>query len=123
MKEKQINVKQIVVCLVMIATLLWLTVSTPFVYSAKQRMEKQMHHDANAETEDSPLTNVNEEKSENTIILSEFLHEGMDIEQPSMFLAKHFKCYPSDVYFAFHPELVSPPPEPNLIQNVFQLIL
>ena len=114
MKGKQISIKQIAVCLVMVAALLWLTVSTPFIYAAQQQMEKQMHYDVNAdEPGDSPLSNTNEEKSENTISLSEFLHEGMAIEPPSVFISKDFKCYPSDVYFAFHPELISPPPEPN----------
>lgn len=112
MKETKIRLVVVVSTLIMIMALLWLTVSTPFVYLAKASVEKQTKGTLpDEETDHNPLTNTNEEKSENTVNFSEYLMERMNIERSSVFLSQLFSCYPVDIYFAFHPELISPPPE------------
>jgi len=113
MKGNEITRAQIASSLLMVMALLWLTVSTPFIYSAQQQIEKQMIDTTpDDEADDAPLQTTNEERSENTTsTLSEYLHEAINVERPSVLISKYFKCYPSDIYFAFHPELISPPPE------------
>ena len=62
--------------------------------------------------EECPLSNTTEEKSERSInTLSEYLHD-FPIQEHSFLIKKTFyKCHTSDLYFAFHPELVLPPPK------------
>ena len=118
MKETKTRPGVVVSSLVMIMALLWLTVSTPFVYVAKESVEKHTETKVpGGDDGNNPLTNTNEEKSENTVNFSEYLMERMNIESSSVSLSKLFRCYPVDIYFAFHPELISPPPEVKLFIN------
>jgi len=94
----------------MVLALLWLTVSTPFVYAAGQdiKIEKQEVDDDNS----NPLNGTTEEKSESSVnTLSEYLHDLHLMEHNFTTLTTFYKCHPSDLYFEFHPELISPPPE------------
>lgn len=94
----------------MIVTLLWLAVSTPFVYAAQKAVHVSCHHSKSCD--DNPFSNTTEEKSETGVnTLSEYLHEGIETDSFSLLVEKFYKCRPSDLYFAFHPELISPPPE------------
>jgi cytoskeletal protein RodZ len=98
--------------LFMVATLFWLTVSTPFVFAAQQ----QRHATEKTPDEDrkncNPFSNTTEERSETSVnSLSEYLHDHEVMEHPVIILPAFHKCHPSDLYFAFHPELISPPPE------------
>lgn len=110
------NIKQFVSSIVMMLALVWLTVSTPFVYSAQQQVNSvsAVHTDDATDIDDdtNPFANTTEEKTEsggNT--LSEYLHD-MHQHLPYVAVAQKFsKCHPSDLYYAFHPELISPPPE------------
>jgi len=110
MKRNQptFNTRHIITSLFMILALLWLTVSTPFVYAAQQ-VEKKISQN---QSDNNPFSNTTEEKNESGAnTLSEYLHEPPAIENLSLVLTKFYKCHPSDLYFAFHPELISPPPE------------
>jgi hypothetical protein len=97
--------------LFMIVTLLWLTVSTPFVF-ADQQLKKDASEKQNKSGNSNPFSNTTEEKNETGVnTLSEYLHDTPQLEQFSLILVTYYKCHPSRLYFAFHPELISPPPE------------
>ena len=66
-----------------------------------------------ANTEDAnPFANTTEEKTESGAnSLSEYLHDPFLIEHHFEVLTYYYKCHPSDIYFAFHPELNIPPPK------------
>jgi hypothetical protein len=101
----------------MILALLWLTVSTPFVYAQqqakKETAQKQVQQSqADEEESGNPLSNSNEEKSESGVnTLSEYLHDALSLEHHFVILTNFYKCRPSSIYFEYHPELISPPPE------------
>lgn len=98
--------------LFMILALSWLTVSTPYVYSAQQQMKVLSQQPADTGDETNPFSNTTEEKSESGVnTLSEYLHDTHHLEHHPVILKKFYKCHPSDLYVAFHPELVSPPPK------------
>jgi hypothetical protein len=106
--------KHLVSSVFMILALMWLTISLPFVYADQQHQKeiKQSLNLESAEEECNPFANTTEEKTEggaNT--LSEYLHELHNGDHLSITLTKYFKCHPSDLYFAYDPELISPPPE------------
>jgi hypothetical protein len=93
--------------------LLWLTVSTPFVYEQMQvkKATEQKASMADA-AEDDSVSNPSEEKTESGVpALSEYLHELQLLQHHFSIITTYYKCHPSDLYFAFHPELLSPPPE------------
>ena len=92
--------------------LLWLTVSTPFVYAADQVVKKEAQKNCSDSEDSNPFSNTTEEKNESSVnTLSEYLHEPHQMEEHSTIIVKFYKCHPSDLYFEFHPELISPPPE------------
>jgi hypothetical protein len=101
--------------IIMMLALVWLTVSTPFVYAAQQQA-KCINTAQSADDNTNPFANTTEEKTENGgNTLSEYLHD-MHQHLPYVAVAeKHSKCHPSDLYYAFHPELISPPPEASLV--------
>ena len=83
------------------------------MYNA-QKTQKEMSKQQAKSCDDNsnPLSNSNEEKTESGVnTLSEYLHEIHITNQPVSILDKYYKCHSSDLYFAFHPELISPPPE------------
>jgi len=97
--------------LFMILALLWLTVSTPFVYSAQQA-QKQIQKESKQFTGNNPFSNTTEEKNESSVnALSEYLHEPPSLENNFTFLISLYQDYPSNIYHEHHPELLSPPPE------------
>lgn len=90
--------------------LLWLTVSTPYVYEAQQ--DVLVSQGLTDEEVPNPLSNTNEERVETGgNSLSEYLHEPHHYQVPSSIIEVAYKCHPDDLYSAFHPELLSPPPE------------
>jgi hypothetical protein len=96
----------------MIAALVWLTVSTPFVYDAQQLLKKEIQKQSKQTNNTNPFSNTTEEKNESSVnTLSEYLHEPPGIENNFITLIRLYKRYPSNIYFEYHPELVSPPPE------------
>lgn len=110
--KNQIPTFKILSSLLMIVTLLWLSISAPFVV-ADQKVKKEVtEKKATDKNDNNPYSNTNEEKSETGVnTLSEYLHEVTHIEHPFVIIKQVYKCHSSDTYFAFHPELISPPPE------------
>lgn len=117
-KQKTYNFFQKGSAIFMILALLWLTVSTPFVFASQQEFAKQ---DKKANTQSplsgteeesaNPFSNTTEEKNPGSTSFSEeYLHDH--------YLADHFfsidlqyhKCENADTYIAFHGELLVPPP-------------
>lgn len=101
--------------LLMLLMLAWLTVCLPYVAESQQQAKSQTEI-AGTETPDSdgsnPLTNTNEEKSENgTSLLSEYLHHLFHLEHTARYRAAAYKSLTSDLYHAYHPDLIIPPPE------------
>jgi hypothetical protein len=87
---------------IMIAALLWLTVSLPFVYQAHQHLKGQLEFS----------TNTTEEKTESgSSSFSEYLHEAHAVVQPAVEISQIFKCHSTDLFIAYHPDYFSPPPE------------
>lgn len=102
----------------MVLALLWLTVSTPFVFNSQQHFAKQSKMadvdsplSGSEEEAGNPLSNTNEEKNPNSTSFSEeYLH---DHHQDGHFLLSYLqfhKCMDADTYIAFHGELLVPPP-------------
>ena len=101
----------------MTLSLAWLTVSIPFVYASQQQIFSETRDiiPGAMEEESNPFSNTTEEKTENGgNTLSEYLHDIHTQEHMSALLERYSKCHPSDLYYAFHPELLSPPPESAL---------
>jgi hypothetical protein len=95
----------------MITALLWLTVSTPFVYQA-QKIQKQIQQQTDQTENTNPFSNTTEEKNQSSVnTLSEYLHDHPSIENDFVILTRLYKRYPFTIYCEHHPELLSPPPE------------
>jgi hypothetical protein len=101
----------------MIVTLLWLTVSTPFINTAQQQkviVKSAPVDQSPADSDDSsnPFGNTTEEKNPVSSSFSEeFLHEHHAITHWPVEKLSHDKCTHPALYIAFHGELLSPPPE------------
>ena len=94
--------------------LAWLTVCLPYVTQSQQEASVQIENSTEDGAEDcgNPLSNTNEEKTESgTSLLSEYLQEMQVMEHSFVTLSTFYKCHPSDLYHAFHPDLIIPPPE------------
>ena len=114
MKRNQtISARQIASSLFMIVALLWLTVSTPFVYAADQLSKQEIQKETgSSEEESNPFSNTTEEKNESGVnTISEYLHHTHHSDHGFTTLTKSYKCHSSDTYLAFHPELLVPPPK------------
>jgi hypothetical protein len=103
----------------MIAALLWLTISLPFVFEAQQQLQKQHLIDntfpgtAQEESGDdcNPFGNNTEEKTESSSnSLSEYLHHIDELHHLTALAHKHNCSHSFSVYVAFHGELLTPPP-------------
>lgn len=105
----------------MMLTLLWLTVSTPFVVSfqdelAKQGVTASNTSSASTDEEDTsnPFGNNTEEKpaSNASVSLSEeyHLHDSHKAEYLFAVTSTYHKCENAATYTAFHGELLVPPP-------------
>jgi hypothetical protein len=101
----------------MIVTLLWLTVSTPFVFAARQeitKIDKSVSAEmpvADNEEEANPFGNTTEEKAPGSINLAEeFLHDHHIAECFFSVVSKYHKSESASTYIAFHGELLVPPP-------------
>ena len=112
MKPTTYSTRQIFSGLFMIVTLLWLTVSTPFVFKAQQEQKKEARGQSKQSDNTNPFSNTTEEKNESSVsTLSEYLHEPPALENNFIVLTTLYKLYSSKIYLAHHPELLSPPPE------------
>lgn len=97
--------------LLMLGALLWLTISTPFVYSSRQAMATEHQQKGKAAQQGLQLPGTTEERAETGInTLSEYLHEH---ELPCSLqptLIEHNKWHIAHPYLSFHPEFHCPPP-------------
>lgn len=99
----------------MVLTLLWLTISTPFVYAAAQQQHQvcaSIGTDEESPSDDTnPFGNTTEEKVESgSNNISEYLHHMHELVHPAGQLNKQKRSHDVDVYVAFHGELLTPPP-------------
>lgn len=111
--RKIFSTRQIGSSLFMITALLWLTVSTPFVFKAQQEQKKEIQKQSKPNAAaNNPFSNTTEEKNESSVnTLSEYLHESPSLENNFVFINTSYKPYSSKIYFEHKPELLSPPPE------------
>jgi hypothetical protein len=117
-KRKTYNFFSRVSAALMIATLLWLTVSTPFVFAAQQEITKkdkgataQMPVADNEEETANPFGNTTEEKNPgNTSLTEEFLHDHHITEYLLSATRHYHQSNNAGTYIAFHGELLVPPP-------------
>ncbi len=102
----------------MMVALLWLTVSTPFVFAAWQKAAEtsktaqQQPPLADAEEDSNPFSNNNtEEKAPSSNTFSEeFLHEQIENHCFFSITSAYNKHADASTYIAFHGELLVPPP-------------
>lgn len=103
----------------MFLALLWLTVSLPFVYDAQQKLAKissmaaPVNDNPVENSEDAnPLSSSVEEKvPSNASILEEYIHHSDEAFISDNSRLSHIDKHSTDLYLAFHGELLSPPPE------------
>jgi hypothetical protein len=102
----------------MMAALLWLTISLPFVYAGQQEIAQQQQTEnsgspftGNEEESANPFGNSTEEKAPGTNSFSEeYLHDHHK-EDGLLAVAKQYRsCENARNYIAFHGELLVPPP-------------
>jgi hypothetical protein len=112
-KRKMFTGSQVLSSVFMILALGWLTISIPFVNRAKEIQKSSVEQSGKSDRMDNnPFGGINEEKTESGVsMLSEYLHETTHTEHAFQLVKNKFKYHQADTYFAFHPELVSPPPE------------
>jgi hypothetical protein len=102
--------------LIMIITLLWLTVSTPFVIAFQQELAKQERLNKQSPVtgtdDNNPLSNNTEEKvpGNSNSFSEEFLHDLHVIHYFVSAASQYNKCEEPRTYIAFHGELLVPPP-------------
>lgn len=99
------------------ATLVWLTISTPFVFNAQKAMAEREQKTADYnpftdnEEESNPFSNTTEEKAPPANTLSEeFLHDCHISHYFGLITTSFHSCENTGIYVAFHGELHVPPP-------------
>lgn len=113
------NTRQFVSAIFLILTLLWVTVSLPFVTATQQELAKQNKTENcksslfNCEEEAAdPLGNTTEEKAPgNTSISEEYLHECFEVNYLCSTPTRNYKYENAGTYIAFYGELLAPPPD------------
>ncbi|MFT3700751.1 MAG: hypothetical protein QM802_00150 [Agriterribacter sp.] len=99
----------------MILTLLWLTVSTPFILSVQKELSKPTasacSDNTSMEEDANPFSGLNEEKSSSSTTFSEYLHEPFHLPTINVPELVHNGSAGVIIYIAHYGELVSPPPE------------
>lgn len=100
----------------MILALLWLTISTPFVFSAQQEIAKASPIESSPlsgceEDSTNPFGNNTEEKVPSSTSLSEeYLHDHHAHEHFFTEMLQYYDKGNDGTYIAFHGELLVPPP-------------
>lgn len=117
--KKTYTVFELHSAVLMILCLMWLTVSTPFVYSNQQQPDK-IHKSSSAEmplagTEEGapgPLNNSTEEKTSKSLnsFSEEYLHDHYKTVDLFSAAQQYHKNENAGIYIAFHAELHVPPP-------------
>ena len=115
-KKRVYSLFQLCSAVVMIVSLLWLTVNTPFatVVGTGLCMQEQSAKNnipANGTDDNNPFGNTTEEKVPTSNTFSEeYLHHHHSIDQLVAVNSEYHKLKNSDTYTAFHGELLVPPP-------------
>jgi len=115
--QRAYSIFQLSSAIFMILALLWLTISTPFVYADQQQQAKSKvvntSSSENGEEEaGNPFSNTTEEKNPNNNSLSEeYLHHDHLEEYFFSIALQYHKCENADTYIAYHGELLVPPPD------------
>jgi hypothetical protein len=118
-KRKTYNFFQKGSAIFMIVALLWLTVSTPFVFASQQQLAKQekIAKDSqspisgNEEEAANPFSNTTEEKNPSSTSFSEeYLHDQQIADNFFSIDLQYHKCENAGTYVAYHGELLVPPP-------------
>ena len=106
------SLKSVISSLFMIIALLWLTVSTPFVFASQQAQQKEIQKQTGSNEDKNPFSTTAEEKNESSVsTLSEYLHDLNSMDHHFIVLTRIYKYHTSDLYYDYHTELLSPPPE------------
>ena len=118
--QKTFNVFQLASAVFMIAALLWLTISAPFVYAGQQKLAQQEKTTSNPvplacneEESSNPFGNTTEEKapSGNNSVSEEYIHDHNKHDHFFSILLQFHKSENAGTYIAFHGELDVPPPD------------
>jgi hypothetical protein len=103
---------QMVSGITMIIALLWLTISTPFVYSSQQEYRQLVKDNPGKYQDNNPFAGTTEEKNESSVNnLSEYLHDVEQLDKPSSLVENNYKLHDIDPDHIYHPEVLSPPPK------------
>lgn len=121
-KRKIFTPLQLLSAVFMILALLWLTVSAPFVASAKQQIanteqvgDTEAPPSAGDGDSTNPFGNNTEEKSPTSTSFSEeYLHDHHKSEAFFFVTTNFHKIENAGTYVAFHGELLVPPPNQPL---------
>ena len=115
--KKTYSVFQLASAVIMILALLWLTVSTPFVYASQQELAKQSKvastdfGTTEEETNNSPSNTTEEKKpSGSSSVSEEYLHNHHSDDHRIAPGSQFHKSENTGVYNAFHGEVHVPPP-------------
>ena len=97
----------------MIMTLLWLTISAPFILTVQKELNNTTAGTNKQPAEDNanPFSGLNEEKTSSANALSEYLHEPLSLSVPGIPALEHDSNNTLLIYIAYYGELLSPPPE------------
>ena len=118
-RKKTYNIFQIGSAVLMILLLMWLTVSTPFVFASQQELAKssksspvQSPMPGSEEESANPFGNSTEEKTPKNIssVSEEFLHDHHKTDYLFSIDLQYHKTENAGTYIAFHGELLVPPP-------------
>ena len=99
----------------MVITLLWLTISTPFIYMVQENqltfsIENPSDSEEN-ETSNQLIPNPSEEKTEkNSNNISEYLNHHDLSDSYSSSRVKYGLALSTQLYLSFYGELLTPPP-------------
>src|SRR5688572_26644128 len=117
--KRTYSISQLASAVFMIAALLWLTISAPFVIASQQQIAKcEKMAEAGSPFSDcdeenaNPFGNNTEEKSSNgaNSFSEEYLHDHHKADHFISIVSLYHKCENADTYVAFHGELLVPPP-------------
>jgi len=115
-KKRTYNSRAVVSAVFMICTLLWLTVSAPFVYASQQldRAKGQSGYTTaslDGADEECPVGSGEEKTSGGSASFSEeYLHDHHVEESLLLISLRYHKCENADDYIAYHGEVQVPPP-------------
>ena len=117
--RKTFSVFQLASAVFMIAALLWLTISAPFVYAGQQELAQEKTANspvplaANEEDTSNPFGNTTEEKapSGGSSFSEEYIHNYHKQDYFFSIILRFYKSENAGTYIAFHGDLDVPPPD------------